>query len=330
MKKQIYLVTLIIIILSFHYQLLAQQQGSSGYKTVIKNEKVLVDLHAVPYICDFEAIQNENFVFISAEYNTEIKQETNAAKPDYLIKKYVDLATSEIRQIYGADAILSLKSEVRTNENGEMIIFLTGVPVKWTNFRSVADFNREKGSSKTKTGTQKKDALGVDFGIGSLMYKEKFFYGNAVIPLKFSAPVFAVGIRYMHHYNPYIGVDVLKFNFICPFRVERERGLMNFQFMTGIRGNTPSFFKTMSGYGVARMGYGLHFIEQEFLHGIAFETEVGLNLSSIFFIAFSYNLMSFFVDGAFSFIDPYYGTQYFKYSATANISTYAFRFGINF
>ena len=30
-----------------------------------------------------------------------------------------------------------------------------------------------------------------------------------------------------------------------------------FQFLVGVRGNTPTFFKCMSGYAVFRLGYGI-------------------------------------------------------------------------
>ena len=198
-------------------------------------------------------------------------------------------------------------------------------------FAQQTEQNKEQNTTKQFVNPQKTDALGWDFGIGALENKSILYSGyGAPISLKYSTPVFAIGARYMHFFNPYIGADVLKVNFICPFRAEAEKDLMNFQFMTGIRGNTPTFLKSMSGYAAARMGYGFHFTD-EFIHGIAFETEVGLNFNRIFFVAFSYNLMKVFNSGYLNFSGPDgYGMLPVYYSTTINLNTYALRFGFNF
>jgi hypothetical protein len=175
---------------------------------------------------------------------------------------------------------------------------------------------------------QKKNAFGVDFGIGSSLTKNFHPYNLQ------ASPIFAVGVRYMHFFNPYIGVDFLKVNFNCPFRVQRNQEFMSFQTMIGIRGNTPIFQKSMSGYAAARMGYGfssmgveLYLQKNRNVHGIAFETEAGLNFSKTFFIAFSYNLMAAFVDESYK---PYPGPFYIAYTTTVYLNTYALRFGFNF
>ena len=136
--------------------------------------------------------------------------------------------------------------------------------------------------------------IGIDLGVGTTaisMNEYGYRYGNYI----FQYPTFAAGFRLVHHFNPYLGMDFLKINFHSPFRAVRMSDFMNFQFMTGIRGNTPTFFKCMSGYGVARLGYGLRFVNG-YNHGVAFETELGLNLTRYSFIAFSYNLLSLFVE----------------------------------
>jgi len=176
---------------------------------------------------------------------------------------------------------------------------------------------------------QKSDALGIDFGVGTVTNKNIFYntYIGTIFEQKFTSPVFAIGARYMHFFNPYVGVDVMKVNFNCPFRVLREKELMNLQLMTGIRGNTPTFLKTMSGYAAVRMGYGfdLNLVMDDILHGIACEAEVGLNFNKNFFIAFSYNLMSFFVDGYIG-----YEWQQVRFSYNINNNTYALRMGFYF
>jgi len=343
MKKHFFLLVATIAILLFHYQTFAQQTGKTGFKTEIKSEKIVSFLDNSPYVCNYETIPIEHHLFITAEYNTGIKQESEEVQLDYSIKKYVDIATSEVKQIYGADAILTLKTQVKDNENGEIVIVVTGIPIKWTSYKPIADYNREKSSTKHKTGIHKTDALGVDIGIGALVFKKEevrvydpYSGSGATYEIKRGYPVFAVGIRYMHHFNPYFGADFMKINFNCPFRAVRNAGFMNLQFMTGIRGNTPHFFKTMSGYGAVRMGYGFHFNwdggellkKEEIMHGIAFETEVGLNLSSSVFIAFSYNLMSSFVDVFYS--SGYYHQSQYQYTANINYHTYALRLGFNF
>jgi hypothetical protein len=221
--------------------------------------------------------------------------------------------------------LIALKSEVRTNDNNQQIIVLSGFPVKWKNFRPVAEYYKEKTTTKPKTVSPKKQTFGVDFGIGSLNIKDIYVFDQYLLEFRESYPVFAVGLRYTNNFNPYIGADILKINLNCPFRAVRDRDKMNLQFMTGIRGNTPIFLRTLSGFVVARMGYGLHLSEYELGHGIAFEAEVGLNITRSFFIGFSYNLLSRFVD-----IYQYAGWhQQYIGSTTLNFNTYSLRIGFN-
>jgi len=186
----------------------------------------------------------------------------------------------------------------------------------------------------------KKDVFGLDLGIGSIITKTRVSDDfNYPYVLKESSPVFAVGFRYMHRYNSYISADFIKVNLICPFRMNRELPIMNVQAMIGIRGNTPVFFKTMSGYAAVRMGYGLHFIEEtesdfilgNFQHSFAFESELGFHITRTFFLAFSYNLNAVFVDGIFNFYDPYSPPPYERtYSTTLLKNIVALRVGFNF
>ena len=71
----------------------------------------------------------------------------------------------------------------------------------------------------------------------------------------------------------------------------------------------------MSGYVAVRLGYGVRFVKSV-NHGIAFETEIGLNLTRSTFVGFSYNLLSLFVDSDYN-------------NKNINLNTYAFRVGFN-
>ncbi|MCL2247545.1 MAG: hypothetical protein FWC10_10655 [Lentimicrobiaceae bacterium] len=192
----------------------------------------------------------------------------------------------------------------------------------------------------SKKGTPKTDAIGFDLGIGALLFKETVnvssYNMNYSYTEKIGYPVFAAGFRYTHFFNPYIAMDAIKINLNCPFRAKRNAEYINMQFMLGIRGNTPVFFKTMSGYAAVRMGYGLHFMDhaadlllgEQLIHGIAFETEIGLNINNSILIGFSYNLMSSFADIYGSYYP--YGSSTYMYSANQNFNTYALRIGFNF
>jgi len=193
---------------------------------------------------------------------------------------------------------------------------------------------KEKTTSTQKQGTPKKNAFGFDIGIGSLCFKEQIIRDDAFsidyFDVAYNYPVFAVGIRYMHHFNPYIGADFFKFNLNCPVTIMRDRNLMNVQLMTGIRGNTPTFFKTMSGFGVARLGYGLQLSEPQFGHGFAFEAEAGLNMTQTFFIAFSYNLLSRFKVLQYGYISESEWKYGYMGTAAVYLNTYTLRIGFNF
>ena len=141
----------------------------------------------------------------------------------------------------------------------------------------------QKQESKTTTSKTciPKNAFGMDLGIGS----------NGLSSL----PISTFGIRYLHHFLPYFGVDFFKVNTIIGFvdyyeNFSEYRNLYcNVQLMIGVRGNTPVFFKCMSGYGAFRMGYGADMDFNFYSRGLCLETEVGLNLARCFFLGYSYN-----------------------------------------
>jgi len=195
---------------------------------------------------------------------------------------------------------------------------------------AIAQSHTENDIKKSPTKSQRcfsKNNFGIDFGVGTtanvVQIHTSGHYQNSVDKYKFMYPAFAVGIRYLHYVNPYFGLDAIKLNYQCPFKAIDYEEFMNLQVMTGIRLNTPTFFNCMSGYTAARLGYGLHFID-DFVHGMAFEAEVGLNITSNIFIAFSYNLITNFIDRSYM----YYG--YYQYISHVNRNTYALRIGFNF
>ena len=110
-----------------------------------------------------------------------------------------------------------------------------------------------------------KNAFGIDLGYGAM---------NDAFNI-------ATGIRYLHYFTPYFGMDFLKFNYA--YNMDEEHYM---QFMSGVRGNTPAFFKCMSVYGVARFGYGMIDFEPS---GFCYELEIGLNLTRNIFIGYSFN-----------------------------------------
>ena len=212
-------------------------------------------------------------------------------------------------------------------------IYLFAIVITILSFHYQSFAQQIETSATSKTGIHKTDAFGLDLGVGALLFKDQIYNYNYSYTQKRGYPVFAIGIRYTHLFNPYIGADVIKVNLNCPFRAKREQGFINMQLMTGIRGITPVFLKTMSGYAVVRMGYGLRFPVKDdendkFEHGIAFETELGLNITRNVFIGFSYNLLSLFIDVNTS--DPYWHEPQYLYSENVNFNTYALRIGFNF
>jgi len=319
MRKNIYLLVTAVAFLSFHYQTLAQQTG----KTRIIREISIPHIDIPPYIVEYESIPKDSNTYFTAEYNTGIIQDATAIHLEDTIKKYVDIAVSEIKEMYGADAVIGLRSDTSTTEDGEMLISIRGFPVKWANFKSFADYFGEKSRSKPKKEIGQ-IGLGVDLGVGAIIKKE--VYGDFDEQI-YSYPVFTLGLRYMYVINSYFDADFIKLNFICPFYAIQNVKKMSLQLMAGIRGKTPAFFKTMSGYATARLGYGVLFMDN-FKSGFALETEVGLNIIPSLFIAFAYNLNCIFV---YKEADAdAWGANKYQYAAIDPYNTCALRIGFNF
>jgi len=134
----------------------------------------------------------------------------------------------------------------------------------------------------------KKNAFGLDLGLGyGFGMYQQYRFENVYDTRIYKALPFSLGFRYMHHFNHYFGADFVKINLAAT-----AGWGTTLQLMTGVRGNTPTFGKCMSGYGALRLGYGLGFIHPA-TSGACFETELGVNLTHTFFMGMSYNFHSF-------------------------------------
>jgi hypothetical protein len=154
-----------------------------------------------------------------------------------------------------------------------------------------------KDKQQEVTDCAKNTAFGLDIGFGGSFYT---FYNEK------STSSFApsLGIRVMHHFNPYFGVDFIKVNWITDlFTSGLDDGwTMRLQFMPGIRVNSPAFFKCMSVYSTFRLGYGMDFRlltvnAAPHFEGLSLETELGLNLTPTIFAGFAYNHHKYFAKG---------------------------------
>jgi hypothetical protein len=176
-------------------------------------------------------------------------------------------------------------------------------------------FNKSSSKRQGVTNCAKKTAFGLDIGVGGSFYA----ISNEKLPTFFAQ---ALGIRVMHHFNPYFGVDFLKINWITDVWHSglENQWTMRLQMMSGIRGNSPAFFKCMSGYAAFRLGYGMDFrlltlSGVSHFEGLCLETELGLNLTRTVFAGFAYNYHKYFDKGVDSKIAMH---------------TLSFRLGFNF
>jgi len=187
---------------------------------------------------------------------------------------------------------------------------------EWLN--KPATSTNKKQPTANVTNCAKKTAFGLDIGLGGTI---ETIYNKKFPPSYFAS---ALGIRIMHHFNPYFGVDFLKINWITDVltSVPDDDWLMRLQIMPGVRGNSPVFFKCMSVYSAFRLGYGMTFVAKQYgvqlashFEGLCLETELGLNLTPTVFAGFAYNYHKYFVNG----ID-----------SKRALHTLSFRLGFNF
>jgi len=198
--------------------------------------------------------------------------------------------------------------------------------------------------------------LGLDLGIGSILpsmnlntsaayttnihyvdysqYYDKENYREEKEDINNEAisvsPIYTLGLRYTYKPNPYFGIDFVKLNGKFGLLSSNKGSYYNIQLMTGIRANTPSFFKVMSVYSAFRLGYGFgnvtynysehytnihkayHYYNnypnyeyvptrteiledyngkrKKMFNGYCLEMELGLNITRYFFVGFSYSL----------------------------------------
>ena len=160
-------------------------------------------------------------------------------------------------------------------------------------FDKFTETNASSAKKQTPTNCVNSTAFGLDIGIGGAEVKEIFST--------------ALGIRVLHHFNPYFGIDFLKINWLTDYEVEgigAGAWAMKLQIMPGVRVNSPAFFKCMSVYTAFRLGYGMlvgcdrttsaMIGKSTNFEGLCLETELGFNLTRTTFVGFSYNYHKYF------------------------------------
>jgi len=225
---------------------------------------------------------------------SEIKAKVLEITDQQIKYKEFDFQDGPIRNINVSEVFMI------TYENGKREIF-----------NKPNETNTTPSKRQSVTNCAKKTAFGLDIGTGGSFY---------TVPNEKSETLFAsaLGIRVTHHFNPYFGVDFLKVNWITD--VLENFWTMRLQFMPGVRGNSPAFFKCMSVYSAFRLGYGMDFRLLGFsgashFEGLCLETELGLNITPIVFAGFAYNYHKYFVGGV---------------DSKLAMHTLSFRLGFNF
>ena len=172
--------------------------------------------------------------------------------------------------------------------------------------------------------------VGVGFGLG-LLVQDNRSYLDGHLMTKASNPhtgiTFAIGPRYTYSFSPHFGAGFkLNVTFgltsasvheVYGNRYEYGNGhYYTVQFLPGIRGNSPTFYKCMSVYGVIRLGYGIgnskyqyddmyyenhwNWVEDktgyrtQLLSGFCMETELGVNITKKIFAGFVYNIQCYY------------------------------------
>jgi len=249
----------------------------------------------------------------STEQHQEITLSLTGNAPDIIMlkdgneikAKVTEITLSEIK--YKAFEYLEGPTRIVEKKDVFLIIYENGT-------REIFNTTPETKISLSKrqnvTDCAKKTAFGLDIGIGGGKSSEIFSS--------------SLGIRVMHHYNPYFGIDFFKINWITDVAVYNGLWTMKLQLMSGFRVNSPAFYKCMSVYGAFRLGYGMHVATGYYggllkgvtdFKGLCLETELGVNITSAFFVGFSYNYHKGFGD-------------YFSDSPWQH--TFSTRFGFNF
>ena len=223
----------------------------------------------------FGIIANAQDIILKQD-GSEIKAKVLEITDQQIKYKEFDFQDGPIRNINASEVFMI------TYENGKKEVF-----------NKPNETNVTPSKRQSVTNCAKKTAFGLDIGTGGSFY---------TTPNEKSETLFAsaLGIRVTHHFNPYFGVDFLKVNWITD--VLDNFWTMRLQFMPGVRGNSPAFFKCMSVYSAFRLGYGMDFRLLGFsgashFEGLCLETELGVNLTPAVFAGFAYNYHKYFVEG---------------------------------
>ena len=219
----------------------------------------------------------------------------------------------------------------------------------------------KSGKAKGETQNQcvKKNVFGLDLGIGagncpSRNYQTIREYDGRISYEKYDvasgAAAFTVAPRFTSHFTPYIGADFIKINGTFGL-IGKGENYYNIQFLTGIRGCSPAFYKCLSVYATFRMGYGIgsakfshEYIDYSIpnftpndvaftyrkrpVNGFCLETELGFNITQTFFVGCSYNFQMF---QRFHHIDEFTnGEKWLGDFAANKMHTVALRVGFNF
>jgi len=132
-------------------------------------------------------------------------------------------------------------------------------------------------ANKKPTQYYKKNAFGMDLGIGT----RNTYYGDG------GRAIFDVGIRWIHNFSPYIGLEIVNLRFKGDVKGDSiNKGLL--QAMSGLRVYTSNFTKNMKGYASIKIGYSYQL--GTYPGGqFTFETEAGVYLTKNLFTGFVYN-----------------------------------------
>lgn len=265
-------------------------------KIALEREKIALEQERLKTLeqADVKRGENDGDTCNSAIYNdTDIIMLRNGQE---IKAKITEITFTEVKY----KLIEHLDGPTRAVEKTQVVVILYGNGKR--ELISTTPSKRQSGANCAK-----KNAFGLDVGIG----------GNS--EWKTFTP--ALGIRVTHHFNPYFGMDFFKIN--CLTDVSDLGGLnvwvMRLQLMSGIRGNSPAFFKCLSVYTAFRLGYGMlpasgigaQTVDVTDYEGLCLEAEFGINLTPAIFTGFTYNYHKHFGIGAAD-------------------HTFAFRLGFNF
>lgn len=121
----------------------------------------------------------------------------------------------------------------------------------------------------------KRHRFAIDFGIGG---------GKG-------GGAFDLGLRYQYNFAPFLGWDALSVKVGFPTKDPFDEN-PQLQFMTGLRGTSPCFYKDMSGFFALSAGYGLSTDTGAYSNdgGVCFELGTGINLCKNIYAGYAFNL----------------------------------------